>query len=74
MTRALLATPAARVLAVELDRRAVAALAERLDPEAVLVLADRCLEADYHIRRKAYMPPILDALAHDLGQLVNRRP
>jgi DNA polymerase-3 subunit delta' len=55
------------------DRRAVAALAQRLDPEAVLVLADRCLEADYHIQRKAYMPLILHALTHDLGKLANPR-
>jgi DNA polymerase III subunit delta' len=54
------------------DRRAIAALAERLDPEAVLVLADRCLEADHHIQRRAYLPLILDALAHDLGKLINR--
>lgn len=51
------------------DREAVAALAGRLDPEAVLSLADRCLEADYHVRRKLYMPLILDDLAHDLGRL-----
>jgi DNA polymerase III subunit delta' len=55
------------------DRRAVAALAEKLEPEDVFVLADRCLEADYHIQRKAYLPLILDALAHDLGRLVNAR-
>jgi DNA polymerase-3 subunit delta' len=55
------------------DRRAVEALAARLDPEAVLVLADRCLQADYHIRRKAFMPLILDALLHDLGALINPR-
>jgi DNA polymerase-3 subunit delta' len=55
------------------DRRASAALAERLEPEDVFVLADRCLEADYHVRRKAYLPLILDALAHDLGKIVNRR-
>ena len=53
------------------DRRAVAALAQRLGPEDVFVLADRCLEADYHIQRKAYMPLILDSLTHDLGKLVN---
>jgi DNA polymerase-3 subunit delta' len=53
------------------DRRAVAELAARLDPEDVLVLTDRCLEADYHIQRKANLPLILDALAHDLGRLVN---
>lgn len=55
------------------DRRAIAALAERLDPEDVFVLADRCLEADYHIRRKAYMPLILESLTHDLGTLVTPR-
>lgn len=54
------------------DRRAVATLASRLDPEDVLVLADRCVEADYHIQRKAYMPLILDALTHDLGKLINQ--
>jgi DNA polymerase III subunit delta' len=53
------------------DRRAAASLAQRLDPEAVFLLADRCLEADYHVRRKAYMPLILDALLHDLGKLIN---
>jgi DNA polymerase-3 subunit delta' len=55
------------------DRRAVDALARRLDPEAVLVLADRCLEADYQVRRKAYLPLILNALTHDLAQLANPR-
>jgi DNA polymerase-3 subunit delta' len=55
------------------DARAVAALAARLDPEAVLVAADRCLEADYHIHRKVYVPMILDSLLHDLGALVNPR-
>jgi DNA polymerase-3 subunit delta' len=54
------------------DRRAVADIAGRLDPEAVFVLADRCLEADLHVRRKAYLPPVLDALTHDLGKLINR--
>jgi DNA polymerase-3 subunit delta' len=55
------------------DRRAVAELAKRLEPEDVFVLADRCLEADYQVRRKAYMPLILDALCYDLGRLVNPR-
>ena len=55
------------------DRRAAASLAERLDPEAALALAERCLEAEYHVRRNLYMPLILDDLAHDLGQLVNPR-
>ena len=48
-------------------------LAHRIDPEDVFLLADRCLEADYHIARKAYMPLILDALTHDLGKLANPR-
>jgi len=54
-----------------LDRKAAATLAARLDPDAVLALADRCLEADYHVRRKLYMPLILDNLAHDIGKYVN---
>ncbi len=55
------------------DSRAAASLAEKLEPEAVLALADRCLEADYHVRRNLYMPLILDDLSHDLGKLVNAR-
>ena len=39
----------------------------------MLTLADRCLEADYHVRRKLYMPLILDDLAHDLGKMVAPR-
>jgi DNA polymerase-3 subunit delta' len=55
------------------DRRAIAALANRLEPDDVFLLADRCLEADYQIQRKAYMPLILDALTHDLGNVINPR-
>ena len=55
------------------DRVAVETLAARIPAEDVFVLADRCLEADYHIARKAYMPLILDALMHDLGRLANPR-
>ncbi len=55
------------------DRRASAVLAARLDPEDVFVLADRCIQADYHIQRKAYMPLILQALTHDLATLINER-
>jgi DNA polymerase III subunit delta' len=54
------------------DRRAAADLAERLEPEDVFMLADRCLDADYHLRRQANMSLILDALLHDLGKLINR--
>ena len=54
------------------DRQAAADLAERLEPEDVFLLADRCLEADYHLRRQANMPLILDALTHDLARFINR--
>ena len=53
------------------DRRAVEALAARIEPEDVFLLADRCLEADYHVGRKVYLPLILDALMHDLAKLIN---
>lgn len=55
------------------DRKSALALAERLDPEAALALAERCLEAEYHVRRNLYMPLVLDDLAYDLGKLINRR-
>jgi len=55
------------------DRKAIADLAGRLDPESILALADRCLEADYHVRRKLSMPLILDDLAHDIGRGVQGR-
>jgi DNA polymerase III subunit delta' len=55
------------------DRQAAELLAARLEPEDVLVLADRCLEADYHIQRRLAMNLVLDALAHDLGKLLNIR-
>jgi DNA polymerase-3 subunit delta' len=54
-----------------LDREAAAGLSERLDPEDVLVLADRCIEADYHIHRRLYMPLVLESLMHDVGKVVN---
>jgi DNA polymerase III subunit delta' len=56
------------------DRRAAVALAGRLEPEDVFVLADRCVLADYHVRRRLYMPLIVESLAHDLGKQINRRP
>jgi len=55
------------------DRRAALALAGRLEPEDVFVLADRCLEADYHVQRRLYMPLILESLMHDLGKRINLR-
>lgn len=53
------------------DRRAVQALAARIEPEDVFLLAERCLDADYHVGRKVYMPLILDALMHDLAKVIN---
>ncbi len=53
------------------DRQAAALLAQRLEPEDVFLLADRCLEADYHIKRKLYMPLILTALVVDLASLIH---
>jgi DNA polymerase-3 subunit delta' len=52
------------------DRRAAAEVARRLDPEDVFVLADRCLEADYQVRRKAHLGLILEALMNDVGRVV----
>ena len=56
------------------DRAAVADLAERVDPDAALTLADRCVEADYHVRRNVLMPLVLNAWLHDIGHLTNPRP
>jgi DNA polymerase-3 subunit delta' len=55
------------------DRQAAHALANRLEPEDVLVLADRCLQAEYHIQRRLYMPLVLESLMHDLGKVINAR-
>jgi DNA polymerase-3 subunit delta' len=55
------------------DARAARSIAERLEPEALLALADRCMEAEYHVRRNLYMPLILDDLMHDLGQSITPR-
>jgi DNA polymerase-3 subunit delta' len=53
------------------DRSAVDSIARRLEPEDVFVLADRCIEADYHVQRKLYVPLIVESLLHDLGKLIN---
>ena len=53
-----------------LDRRAAAALAARLEPEDVFLLADRCLAADYHVRRMANLGLAIAALMHDLGKQI----
>lgn len=52
------------------DRHAMRQLAERLGPEEVFVLADRCMEADYHIIRRANLGFLLEALCHDLAAIV----
>jgi DNA polymerase-3 subunit delta' len=53
------------------DRRAAETLASRLEPEDVLVAADRCIEADYYLARRVYLPMIISSLVHDLGKVVN---
>ncbi len=53
------------------DAQAAEVLADRLDLEVILALADRCMEAEYHVRRNLYLPMVLDSLFHDLGQRIN---
>ena len=53
------------------DRHAVETLAHRLEPEDVLVAADRCIEADYYLAHRVYLPMIVSSLLHDLGKVVN---
>jgi DNA polymerase III subunit delta' len=53
------------------DRKAAEALAARLEPEDVFLLADRCMEADYHLRRRVYLPLLVDAFARDLGRFLS---
>lgn len=55
------------------DRKAIAALADRMAPEAPLTLADRCLDADYQIRRNVNLKLVFDSLAHDVGRLAGGR-
>ncbi|RUL87419.1 DNA polymerase III subunit delta' [Tautonia sociabilis] len=56
-----------------IDRRAAEAVASRLEPEDVFLLAERCLEAEYHLRRRVYLPLLLDAFTRDLGRLGSGR-
>ncbi len=53
------------------DRHAAEMLANRLEPEDVLIAADRCIEADYYLARRVYLPMIISSLVHDLGKVVN---
>jgi DNA polymerase-3 subunit delta' len=55
------------------DRHAAHAVATRLEPEDVMILAERCIEADYQLQRKLYVPLILESLTHDLAKLINPR-
>jgi DNA polymerase-3 subunit delta' len=55
------------------DRRAAVNLAARLDPDTAADLVARCLEADYHVVRKAHVGLALDSLFHDLGRRINVR-
>ncbi len=54
------------------DRRAVEQVAQKVEPEDVFVLADRCLAADAHVARNAYLPVVLDSLMHDLARTLAR--
>ena len=51
------------------DRAAVAALTNRLEPEDAFLLAERCLQAEYHLKRRVYLPVLLEAFTRDLGRL-----
>ncbi len=55
------------------DRRAAERLAQRLEPEDVFLLADRCLEADYHVQRKANLSFVFSALMVDLSRMLQPR-
>lgn len=52
------------------DRKAAASLGQALEPEDVMRLAERCLQADYEIHRRAYLPVILESLVSDLDRLL----
>lgn len=54
------------------DRLAARKLAERLETETIFLLAERCLDADYHIQRRAHLGLALEALASDLQQLIHK--
>lgn len=52
------------------DRKAALELGRLLSPELASRLIERCLDADYHIARKAYLPLVFDSLLHDLAALL----
>ena len=53
------------------DKAAVSNLARRVSLDQAMRGVDRCMEAEYHIARKAYLPLVFDALIHDLAALVS---
>ena len=54
------------------DRQAVASTGRiASSPRMCSSLADRCIEADYYLARRVYLPLILSSLMHDLGKVVN---
>ncbi len=55
------------------DLAAIQALARRLEPEDVFVMADRCLSADYQVRRNANRALVFESLAHDFGRILASR-
>ena len=55
------------------DETAAHALADRIELESLLALAERCMEAEYQIRRNVYMPLVLEALTCDLARRINPR-
>lgn len=58
-------------LADPTDRSAVSTLAERMAPDSTIAAAERCLEADYHVARRAHLPLIFDALMGDLARRID---
>lgn len=55
------------------DQAASQALGQRLEPEDVFLLADRCLMADYHLQRRAYLPVLLDAFTSDMSRILRQQ-
>jgi DNA polymerase-3 subunit delta' len=51
------------------DREAAKRLAARLETDRVVELAERCLEADYHVVRRANLGLVIEAWMADLARL-----
>ncbi len=52
--------------------QASAQLAQHLSPEQLVSILDRCLEAEYHIGRRLYLPLVLESFIHDLGVILDQ--